>query len=141
MAEVIFYEKPGCGGNARQKALLEEAGHRLIVRDILSTVWTEQTLRPFFGDRPVAEWFNRAAPAVKSGAVVPEALGEAEALALLLADHLLIRRPLMRVGDCSARGFDVDAVDAWIGLARKPDGNVEGCPKPDMGPCPVPAQG
>jgi len=140
MAEVVFYEKPGCAGNARQKTLLEQAGHRLIVRDLLSTVWTDQTLRPFFGDRPVAEWFNRAAPAVKSGAVNPDALDEEEALALLLADPLLIRRPLMRVGDRRACGFDVDAVDDWIGLARKPVGNVEGCPKPDMAPCAVVTQ-
>ncbi|PWC54582.1 ArsC/Spx/MgsR family protein [Azospirillum sp. TSO22-1] len=141
MAEVVFYEKPGCVGNARQKKLLEEAGHRLIVRDLLSTVWTDQTLRPFFGERPVAEWFNRSAPAVKSGAVNPDALGEDEALALLLADPLLIRRPLMRVGDRRACGFDADAVDAWIGLARKPGGNIEGCPKADMKPCPVPVGG
>lgn len=138
MAEVVFYEKPGCAGNARQKKLLEEAGHRLIVRDLLSTVWTDQTLRPFFGDRPVADWFNRAAPAVKAGAVNPDALGEDEALALLLADPLLIRRPLMRVGDRRACGFDADAVDAWIGLTRKPEGNIEGCPRPGMTPCAVP---
>lgn len=141
MAEVVFYEKPGCAGNARQKKLLEEAGHRLIVRDLLSTVWTDQTLRPFFGDRPVAEWFNRSAPAVKSGAVDPDALGEDEALALLLADPLLIRRPLMRVGDRRACGFDADLVDDWIGLTRRPAGNIEGCPKPDMKPCPVPVGG
>ncbi|HYG91815.1 MAG TPA: ArsC/Spx/MgsR family protein [Azospirillum sp.] len=141
MAEVVFYEKPGCAGNARQKKLLEDAGHRLIVRDLLSTVWTEQTLRPFFEDRSVAEWFNRSAPAVKSGAVDPDALDEAAALALLLADPLLIRRPLMRVGDRRTCGFDADAVDAWIGLATKPAGDVEGCPKPDMPPCPVPARG
>lgn len=138
MAEVVFYEKPGCAGNARQKRLLEDAGHRLIVRDLLSTVWTEQTLRPFFGDRPVAEWFNRSAPAVKSGAVAPDALGEEEALALLLADPLLIRRPLMRVGDHSACGFDADVVDAWIGLAQRPEGSIEGCPKAGMAPCPPP---
>ncbi|WP_431855138.1 ArsC/Spx/MgsR family protein [Azospirillum sp.] len=141
MAEVVFYEKPGCAGNARQKKLLEEAGHRLIVRDLLSTVWTDQTLRPFFGARPVAEWFNRSAPAVKSGAVDPDALGEDEALALLLADPLLIRRPLMRVGDQSVCGFDADMVDDWIGLARRPAGDIEGCPKPGMAPCPVPLRG
>jgi len=141
MAEVIFYEKPGCGGNARQKKLLEEAGHRLDVRDLLSTPWTRESLRPFFGDRPVAEWFNRAAPAVKYGDVVPESLDADTALAMMLAAPLLIRRPLMQVGERRECGFDADAVDAWIGLASKPAGNVEGCPKPDMPPCPAPAKG
>jgi len=141
MAEVVFYEKPGCAGNARQKALLEQAGHRLIVRDLLNTVWTDQTLRPFFGDHPVAEWFNRSAPAVKSGAVDPDALDEAAAMDLLLADPLLIRRPLMRVGDRCLCGFDADAVDAWIGLATRPAGSLEGCARPGTGPCSAPTGG
>ncbi|WP_029009126.1 ArsC/Spx/MgsR family protein [Azospirillum halopraeferens] len=142
MVEVVFYEKPGCAGNARQRRLLEEAGHRVEARDLLSAPWTRDSLRPFFGDRPVAEWFNRAAPAVKSGAVVPEALDEAGALDLLLATPLLIRRPLMRVGEERRCGFDVDAVDAWIGLAeQRPAGSLEGCVRPDMPPCPPPAAG
>ena len=35
MAKIIFYEKPGCGGNARQKALLLASGHELEVRNLL----------------------------------------------------------------------------------------------------------
>ncbi|BAI71413.1 nitrogenase-associated protein [Azospirillum sp. B510] len=144
MADVIFYEKPGCGGNARQKALLERAGHRLEVRDLLAEPWTPETLRPFFGDRPVADWFNRAAPAVKSGEVVPEAMDEAAALAALVERPLLIRRPLMRVGERRDCGFETDRVDAWIGLgiglgdAVPTDGKMEGCLRPDMPPCPKP---
>jgi putative FmdB family regulatory protein len=29
VSHLIFFEKPGCGGNARQRALLEAAGHTL----------------------------------------------------------------------------------------------------------------
>lgn len=139
MADVIFFEKPGCGGNARQKALLEQAGHRVIARDLLSEPWTPQTLRPFFGDRPVADWFNRAAPAVKSGEVVPETLDEAAALAAMVERPLLIRRPLMQVGDRRDCGFETDRVDAWIGLGEvRTEGTMEGCLRPDMPPCPKP---
>lgn len=139
MADVIFFEKPGCGGNARQKALLEKAGHRVLARDLLSEPWTADTLRPYFGDRPVADWFNRAAPAVKSGELVPEALDEAAALALMIERPLLIRRPLMRVGDRKECGFETDRVEAWIGLAEgAPEGKLEGCLRPDMPPCPPP---
>jgi len=116
MADVIFYEKPGCGGNARQKALLAASGHRLDVRSLLSEAWTAEELRRYFGARPVAEWFNTASPRVKSGEVDPAACTEAEALRLMLADPLLIRRPLMRVGDRREVGFDQPLVDAWIGL-------------------------
>lgn len=117
MAVVIFWEKPGCVGNARQKAVLAQAGHQLDVRNLLTAEWTAQSLRPFFGSRPVPEWFNAAAPKVRSGAVRPEALSETEALALMLAEPLLIRRPLMQVGAECRAGFDSEAVDAWIGLA------------------------
>ena len=36
MARVIFYEKRGCGGNARQKALLVASGHEVHARDLLT---------------------------------------------------------------------------------------------------------
>ncbi|PWC78249.1 ArsC/Spx/MgsR family protein [Azospirillum sp. TSH64] len=139
MADVIFFEKPGCGGNARQKALLEQAGHRVVARDLLSEPWTPQTLRPFFGDRPVADWFNRAAPAVKNGELVPESMDEAGALAAMVERPLLIRRPLMQVGDRRDCGFETDRVDAWIGLGGGvPARKMEGCLRPDMPPCPKP---
>lgn len=147
MADVIFFEKPGCAGNARQKQLLAEAGHTVQARDLLSEPWTAASLRPFFGDRPVAEWFNRSAPAVKAGEVDPDALDEAAALALMLMTPLLIRRPLMQVGDRRDCGFEVERVDAWIGLAPvdgsagAPEGKLEGCVRPDMPPCPAPAKG
>lgn len=67
MATLTFYEKPGCQGNARQKALLRAAGHQLNVRNLLTEPWTPERLRQFFGALPVAQWFNRNAPAVKSG--------------------------------------------------------------------------
>jgi nitrogenase-associated protein len=118
MVQVVFYEKPGCINNTRQKKLLLAAGHALIVRNLLEEQWTAEQLRPFFGQLPVAEWFNRTAPAVKSGEVDPDSVSEQEALALMLAMPLLIRRPLMQVAGEYCIGFDMDAVDAWIGLGQ-----------------------
>ena len=45
MTDVVFYEKPGCLSNARQKALLQALGHRLTVRDLLAEPWTTERLR------------------------------------------------------------------------------------------------
>jgi len=129
MATVIFYEKPGCAGNARQKRLLAEAGHTVVTRDLLTETWTSQSLRPFFGDRPVAEWFNKAAPAVKSGEIDPASFDEAAALEAMIAKPLLIRRPLMQVGDRRETGFEPALVEAWIGLAEPVEGSIEGCPR------------
>ena len=130
MAKVIFYEKPGCINNTKQKALLKAAGHEVIVHNLLTTLWTVTSLRPFFGDRPVVEWFNRTAPLIKSGAVIPENLTEATALELMIQHPLLIRRPLMQVGDRYEVGFDRAKVAAWIGLATPTStDDLEICPR------------
>lgn len=129
MVQIIFYEKPGCISNARQKRLLTESGHTLDVRNLLETPWSPDGLRPFFGDTPVADWFNKTAPRVKSGEVRPDALSASEALAELCADPILIRRPLMMVaGECRA-GFDQEAVAAWIGLTLGDKAVTDDCPK------------
>jgi nitrogenase-associated protein len=144
LARVVFYEKPGCGGNSRQKALLRQSGHDLDVRDLLTTPWTGSTLRSFFGARPVAEWFNAASPRVKSGEVRPAELDAEAALALMLADPLLIRRPLIEVDGRRETGFDPALIDAWIGLAPASPPVGEACPRGDRSEaerCAAPAAG
>lgn len=134
MATVIFYEKPGCGGNGRQKALLAAAGHRVCARNLLAHPWTAAELRTFFGALPVCAWFNLASPRIKSGEIDPSAFDEATALAAMVADPLLIRRPLLQVGETRRAGFDPAAIAAWIGLGGQsaPDG-VDRCPSAN--PC------
>jgi nitrogenase-associated protein len=116
MANVIFYEKPGCASNAKQKALLLASGHEVDARDLLGEAWSASSLRPFFGEKPVHEWFNAASPRVKSGEVKPDAVNPQEAIVMMILDPGLIRRPLMRVGDHCESGFDPAAVGRWIGL-------------------------
>ncbi|MGD9787902.1 MAG: ArsC/Spx/MgsR family protein [Sulfuricellaceae bacterium] len=136
MAKIIFYEKPGCGGNAKQKALLTAAGHELEVRDLLSHPWTASELMSFFGARPVADWFNHSAPRIKNGSLVPARMTAAEAIAALLADPLLIRRPLLESGDRREAGFDTALIAAWLGPLPHEDVK-EGCPKGEEAkPCP-----
>jgi len=132
MTTVIFYEKSGCTGNARQKALLEAAGHAVDARDLRRVMWTRMRLLSFFHDLPVADWFNRSAPAVKNGDIVPEQLDRSTALSLLQNDPLLIRRPLMEVDEQRMVGFDPVRVHAWIGLGdTPPTGNLDACAHPD----------
>jgi hypothetical protein len=66
---------------------------------------------------------------VKSGEIVPENISFEHALRLLLENPLLIRRPLMEIGEERQVGFDIVAVDAWIGLKNVdlPEGNIEAC--------------
>jgi len=135
MTHIVFYEKPGCGGNARQRAALQAAGHTLERRNLLTAHWDAEHLRPFLEALPVADWFNCAAPRVKSGDVQPELLSSEAALALLIAEPLLIRRPLMLNTANGSRcvGFDTAAVDAWVGLApalAQATTTLEGCASP-----------
>ncbi|MBI5937337.1 MAG: hypothetical protein HY850_05760 [Betaproteobacteria bacterium] len=139
---VVFYEKPGCANNTRQKALLAAAGHTVQAKSLLTEPWCAERLRAFFGDLPVAQWFNPSAPRIKSGEVQPAQLDAETALNLMLADPLLIRRPLMEVDGERRVGFDAAAVDAWIGLQSSAlnDENLESCRKGHVAqPCPVPA--
>jgi len=116
MATIHFYEKPGCINNTRQKVLLEAAGHQVIACNLLTEAWNPARLQSFFGQRPVDEWFNRSAPQVKSGEIIPEQLDCDSALRLMVENPLLIRRPLIQVGDRCAVGFETAEIDRWIGL-------------------------
>ena len=137
MATVTFYEKPGCSNNTQQKKLLEAAGHQVVAKDILNEAWQPERLRSFFGALPVRDWFNYSAPAIKHGEIEPDALTEQEALALMLENPLLIRRPLMQVGDSLMAGFDQHAVDNWIGLTEiGSTSDLESCPRtPEKAGC------
>ncbi len=137
MATILFYEKPGCMNNSRQKTLLAAAGHTVWAKNLLTERWTAQRLRAFFGDLPVTEWFNLSSPRIREGEVDYERVTETEALVLMLADPLLIRRPLMEIDGDYRVGFDPEAVDAWIGLRRQARGqDLETCPRgPAAEPC------
>ena len=142
MASIVFYEKPGCGNNTKQKVWLAASGHTVLAKNLLIEKWSAERLRPFFGDLPVEKWFNPSAPRVKSGEVKPDALDAGTALDMMLADPLLIRRPLMEVEGVFRVGFDADAVRAWIGLNEAQPGDTaddfSACHHSE--PCPVPEE-
>ena len=105
------------GSDARQKALLMASGHEVDVRNLLSEAWTPEMLRAFFGTRPVSAWFNPSAARIKSGEIDPHSIAASKALALMIEDPRLIRRPLLQVGARRETGFEQDQVDIWIGLS------------------------
>ncbi|MBZ8181703.1 ArsC/Spx/MgsR family protein [Oscillatoria salina] len=130
MKKIIFYEKPGCINNTKQKAILLAAGHQLEARNLLTEVWTPTKLRAFFGTKPVVEWFNYSAPQIKSGQIIPAQLDENTALKLMLSEPLLIRRPLIQVGNEFAVGFDLETINNWIGINSVDNSrDLETCPR------------
>lgn len=139
-ATIRFFEKPQCTGNARQKAILLSSGHRLITENLLEFPFDRDELRSFFGALPVAQWFNALAPRVKSGELDIFNMHEQQALDLMLADPLLIRRPLMEVGSVRLVGFNIDELER-IGVSCKASPrlnllhgvDLEGCPGDAIG--------
>ncbi len=131
MTTILFYEKPGCINNTKQKTLLAQAGYEVDARNLLTEPWTTERLLPFFSGLPVAEWFNRSAPQVKDGLVVPELLMAEQALELMLQEPLLIRRPLMQIGEHYLVGFEADKVNQALALSwsENEKGELERCPR------------
>ena len=127
----MFYQKPGCGTNARQIRALEAAGHQVIAKNLLAERWNAEELRGFFGESPVASWFNTAAPRIKSGEVMPAAIDAASAIALMLDDPLLIRRPLVQVDGARCAGFDREPVTSLLGTLRS---DLHDCARPEAIP-------
>lgn len=111
MKLVLFYEKPGCVTNSRQKKLLQESGCILIVKNLLEHGMTQDELLTYLESKPVAGWFNPNAPKVKNGEVDPSAFNEEDALALLFREPILIRRPLVSVEGCRMCGFDTKKIE------------------------------
>jgi len=131
MARIEFYQKPGCATNGRQIRALEAAGHSVIAKSLLTEPWTAERLRGFFGETPVASWFNRASPRVKSGEIDPNASDAETALSLMLDDPLLIRRPLIEANGSRCAGFDREPVGSLLGQGPRTD--LEGCSRETTG--------
>jgi nitrogenase-associated protein len=129
--QVTFWEKPGCIGNQQQKALLRKQGWQLDVRDLLTTSWTAEELRPFFADKAVPEWFNQSAPDVKSGIINIQQLSEREALALMLENPLLICRPLLQFGALKQSGFVPGVVLDSLHIKLQDGQDLQSCPMSD----------
>jgi arsenate reductase (glutaredoxin) len=124
---ITFYEKPGCGGNRRQKDLLQEHGVTLQVRDLLKTPWTRETLEAFFVGLEPTAMVNGAAPKIKSGEIDPVALGREALIEKMLSEPLLIKRPLMEVGETKVCGFDIPRLNSLLDLAMPVPENISTC--------------
>ena len=118
MSTIRFFEKRGCATNAKQKKCLQNAGHTLLVEDLLAYPWAENAvyLRTFFGEKPLADWFNGNAPDIKNAVIDVALFDEKSAIDAMMANPLLIRRPLMEWNSVKMAGFDANEVRAKLGL-------------------------
>lgn len=115
MAYIVFFEKPGCINGEKQKALLLQAGNELQAVNLLAHPWTREALLPFVAGKTPMAMMNPNAPAVKIGLVDPQQLSFEEALALMLENPILIKRPLLVVDGLSLQGFDDHRLRPYLG--------------------------
>ncbi|MEA1919523.1 MAG: ArsC/Spx/MgsR family protein [Campylobacterota bacterium] len=116
MTAVLFYEKPGCATNAKQKEELKNAGCMLIQRSLLDHGLSPEELYEFLKPLDVSAWFNPSAPKIKKGELDTKNISKEEALALLHKEPILIRRPLMVIGDRKFCGFERRKIKKIFGL-------------------------
>lgn len=113
---ITFYEKTGCLTNKKQKALLASGGYEFEVISLLDHPWRRSELEAFFNGVPVSKWFNPAAPAVKNAEIPIYKVDREAALDLLIANPLLIRRPLISSDKGKMVGFALDQLKRKLGI-------------------------
>lgn len=127
MAEIVFYENPGCINGEKQKSLLMQAGNQIICRNILTTQWTPQKLGAFLGGRGAEEIMNYTAPDIKNGKIDPLLLSYEEAVTVMIENPILIKRPLIEVDGLRIQGFTGDELKSYLGSWDRSE-DVVSCP-------------
>lgn len=115
MADITFFKKPGCINGEKQKDILRAAGHRLRCIDILSYSWSCENMLVFVAGKAPVEMMNHSAPAIKKREIIPERLSFAEAVEMMVADPLLIKRPLVEVDGLNIQGFMDPRLAPYLG--------------------------
>lgn len=126
-SKVIFYEKTGCSGNTRQKALLKEYGVSLEVRSILDTEWDKASLEAFFEGLSPKEMINPFAPQLKDGFFNLEAHTKESLIEQMLKTPILIRRPLLQIGEVKLCGFDIEKLNALLKISMPTPEHINAC--------------
>ncbi|BHH82478.1 ArsC/Spx/MgsR family protein [Desulforhopalus sp. 52FAK] len=127
MAYIQFFEKPGCINGGKQKNILLEAGNTLECVNILKHAWSPEELAQFFLSRDASLIMNHTAPAIKNGTINPAHLSYDEAVALMVENPILIKRPLIRVDGLSIQGFTDERLTPYLGGWDKKN-DVTTCP-------------
>ncbi len=115
MAQITFYEKPGCINGEKQKTILSNAGNELSCINLLEKKWTKEELLKFVQGKTAPEMMNATAPAIKQGAIKPDELEFDQAITLMIAEPILIKRPLIEVDGQYIQGFNNPKLTPYLG--------------------------
>lgn len=112
--KVVFYEKTGCSGNERQKALLTRHGISFETRSLLDTPWNQEELNSFFTDLEKDDMVNKFAPKIKNGEININSLQKDELIQMMIDEPILIKRPLIQIGENKICGFDIEKINEYL---------------------------
>jgi len=129
MPVVTFYEKSGCATNQKQKKLLLDNGCILDIKSLLDTKFTPEKLIRFFRPLPAEKWFNPNAPQITRGNLNPKIFSAEEAILACINEPILIKRPLLIIGEEHLCGFDTEVISQ---LLKRPLKEIDNsCSKDD----------
>lgn len=123
----LFFEKSGCGGNARQKELLKKHNITFEVRDLLNTKWSYEDLVGYFDGLEIVDMFNSFAPQVRDREIDITKLSKDEAINLMIKNPILIKRPLMQINGVKICGFDIDKINQLLKSNIQTDKKINNC--------------
>jgi nitrogenase-associated protein len=125
--KVIFYEKTGCAGNQRQKKVLTSQGIDFEVKSLLDTKWDSKSLSAFFIDLDKDKIVNESAPKIKNKEIDINNLSKDEIISLMCKEPILIKRPLLEIGEEKVCGFDIEKINQILKSKIAPDLEIPTC--------------
>lgn len=109
-AHIKFLQKPSCTSCRKARALLQENGVELEMRDIGKDRLTAQELDELISDRDYLKFLNTRNELFRQRNMAKNPPARDEALRLMAAEPNLIRRPLTICGNEIILGFDEQAL-------------------------------
>ncbi|MGE3841850.1 MAG: arsenate reductase family protein [Vicinamibacterales bacterium] len=112
MPKPLFYTKPTCTTCRNAKAFLTESGADIDERDINRNPPTREFLEQHIDEARYLDFVSKRSPVFKTRALPRN---KAEAIALMLEQPNLIKRPILVQGKKVVFGFDKNAYKDLVG--------------------------
>lgn len=106
MITLSFYEDTNKMLYQSEKGRLRTIGYNLDVRDIYAENWSGSSLRAYFGNKPIIDWFNPERLDVIYQNEDLSRLSAQKALLMMVIDPSFIKTPLLRIRNECFSGID-----------------------------------